>query len=236
MSSAPVTVCDQIHPRKRKRVEESGARVSKVDRKFVWRTQGPLEIWYFYHLGVTVTVGAGAGSWGRQGGGQRAGVCGDVVFVVVVRLGGPLRVTAGQEVGARPGHSGFLFGAGAAHLLPGNHSNKINTLYRRACVMQLMTGHISNGERFSFYEVKTQTELRACRWYVEDSCMLTFLTSLFLDPADLESSLCIERERDLSWFTKSLSDLQQTDMFQEVGHKDVSVVPSIPARHTGLFY
>lgn len=90
--------------------------------------QGPLEIWYFYHLGVTVTVGVGVGSWGRQGEGQRAGVCGDVVFVVVVRLGGPLRVTAGQEVGARPGHSGFLFGAGAAHLLPGNHSNKKKTL------------------------------------------------------------------------------------------------------------
>lgn len=82
----------------------------------------------FYHLRVTVIVGVRVGSGGRQGGGQRAGVGGHVVLVVVVRLGGPLRVTAGQEVGARPGHSGFLFGAGAAHLLPGNHSNR-STLY-----------------------------------------------------------------------------------------------------------
>lgn len=49
------------------------------------------------------------------------GVGEDVVFIVVVRLGRPLRVTAGEEVRASPGHSRFLFGAGAAHLLPGNH-------------------------------------------------------------------------------------------------------------------
>lgn len=49
------------------------------------------------------------------------GVGRDVVFVIlVVRLGCPLRVTAGEEVGASPGHSRFLFGAGAAHLFPGN--------------------------------------------------------------------------------------------------------------------
>lgn len=71
-----------------------------------------------------MTVSFEAGSWGRQGGGQRAGVRGDVVLVVVIRLGGALRVTAGEEVGARPGHSSFLFGAGPAHLLPGNHMNR----------------------------------------------------------------------------------------------------------------
>lgn len=77
----------------------------------------------FYHLWVAVTVSLRVGSWGRQEGGQRAGVGGDVVFVVVIWLGRPLRVTAGEEVGARPGHSSFLFRAGAAHLLPGNHRN-----------------------------------------------------------------------------------------------------------------
>lgn len=51
------------------------------------------------------------------------GVGGDVVFIVIIRLGRPLRVTAGEEVGASPGHSRFLFGARAAHLLPGNHRN-----------------------------------------------------------------------------------------------------------------
>lgn len=69
-----------------------------------------------------MTVGLGVGARGSEGGGQRAGVGGDVVLVVVVvRLGRALRVTAGEEVGASPGHSRFLFGAGAAHLLPGNH-------------------------------------------------------------------------------------------------------------------
>lgn len=69
-----------------------------------------------------MTVGLGEGVGGDQGGGQRAGVGGDVVLViVVVRLGRALRVTAGEEVGASPGHSRFLFRARAAHLLPGNH-------------------------------------------------------------------------------------------------------------------
>lgn len=44
----------------------------------------------FYHLGVTVTVSVGVGVWGRQRGGQRAGVGGDVVFIIVIRLGRPL--------------------------------------------------------------------------------------------------------------------------------------------------
>lgn len=78
-----------------------------------------------YHLGVAVTAGPLLGAGGRRGGGggggRRAGG-GDVeLVVVVVRLRGALRVTAGQEVGARPGHARFLFGDGAAHLLPGNH-------------------------------------------------------------------------------------------------------------------
>lgn len=77
----------------------------------------------FYHLGVTVTVRLWVDAWGRQGGGQRVGMGGDVVFIIVVRLGRPLGVTAGEEIGARPGHSRFLFWAGAAHLLPGNHRN-----------------------------------------------------------------------------------------------------------------
>lgn len=83
----------------------------------------------FYHLGVTVTVNLGVGTWGRQGRGQRAGVGGNVVFIIVVRLCRPLRVTAGEEVRARPGHSGFLFGVGAAHLLPGTGTDQ-----PRACV------------------------------------------------------------------------------------------------------
>lgn len=67
-----------------------------------------------------MTVSLGVGTQGRQGGGQGVGVGGDVVLVVIVRLGRPLRVTAGEEVGAGPRHSGFLFGAGTTHLLPGN--------------------------------------------------------------------------------------------------------------------
>lgn len=84
-----------------------------------------------------MTVGLGVGSWGRQGGGQRAGMGGDVVFIVVVRLGRPLRVTAGEEVGARPGHSSFLFGAGAAHLLSGNHRNR-SAVCVRVCIKSRM--------------------------------------------------------------------------------------------------
>lgn len=50
-----------------------------------------------------MTVGLGVGAQGRQGGGQGVGVCGDVVLVVfIIRLGRPLRVTAGEEVGAGP--------------------------------------------------------------------------------------------------------------------------------------
>lgn len=49
-----------------------------------------------------MTVGLWVGAQGRQGGGQRVGVGGDVVLVVIVRLGGSLRVTAGEEVGAGP--------------------------------------------------------------------------------------------------------------------------------------
>lgn len=67
-----------------------------------------------------MTVDLGVGAQGRRGRGQGVGVGGDVVLVVVVRLGRPLRVTAGEEVGAGPRHSGFLFGAGTTHLLPGN--------------------------------------------------------------------------------------------------------------------
>lgn len=88
----------------------------------------------FYHLWVTVTVGLRVGSWGSQGGGQRARVGGDVVFIVVVRLGRPLRVTAGEEVGACPGHSSFLFRARAAHLLPGNHRNIRSAAMSRVCI------------------------------------------------------------------------------------------------------
>lgn len=75
-----------------------------------------------------MTVGLGVGAQGRQGGGQGVGVSGDVVLVVVIRLGRPLRVTAGEEVGAGPGHSGFLFGAGTPHLLPGNQRNRKSCL------------------------------------------------------------------------------------------------------------
>lgn len=67
-----------------------------------------------------MTVSLGVGTQGRQGGGQGVGVGGDVVLVLIVRLGRSLRVTAGEEVGAGPRHSGFLFGAGTTHLLPGN--------------------------------------------------------------------------------------------------------------------
>lgn len=67
-----------------------------------------------------MTVSLGVGAQGRQGGGQGVGVGRDVVLVVIVRLGRPFRVTAGEEVGAGPRHSGFLFGAGTSHLLPGN--------------------------------------------------------------------------------------------------------------------
>lgn len=49
-----------------------------------------------------MTVGLGVGAQGRQGGGQGVGVGGDVVLVVIIRLGRPLRVTAGEEVGAGP--------------------------------------------------------------------------------------------------------------------------------------
>lgn len=79
--------------------------------------------------------------------------------------------------------------------------------------MQLMTGHI-----FLLWGENTNwtARMQVVRW---GSCMLTFLTSLFLDPADLESSLCIERERDLSWFTKSLSDLQQQTRFRRLDTK-----------------
>lgn len=68
-----------------------------------------------------MTVSLRLGTRGRQGGGQRERLHRDVVFIVVVRLGRPLGVTACEEVGASPGHSCFLFGDGAAHLLPGNH-------------------------------------------------------------------------------------------------------------------
>ena len=81
-----------------------------------------------------MTVGLGVDTRGGQGGGQRVGVGGDVVLVVVVRLGRPLGVTAGEEVGARPGHSRFLFGAGAAHLLPGNHRNMRSAASVCVCV------------------------------------------------------------------------------------------------------
>lgn len=87
-----------------------------------------------------MTVGLGVGARGSQGGGQRAGVGGDVVLVVVVvRLGRALRVTAGEEVGASPGHSRFLFGAGAAHLLPGNHRDIRSAA---ACVRVCVCVHV----------------------------------------------------------------------------------------------
>lgn len=70
-----------------------------------------------------MTVGLWVGAQEGQGRGQGVGVGGDVVLVVIVRLGRPLRVTAGEEVGAGPRHSGFLFGAGTPHLLPGNQRN-----------------------------------------------------------------------------------------------------------------
>lgn len=86
-----------------------------------------------------MTVGLRVGAWGSQGGGQRARVGGDVVFVIVVRLGRPLRVTAGEEVGACPGHSSFLFRARAAHLLPGNHRNiRSAAIYVYAFVCECM--------------------------------------------------------------------------------------------------
>lgn len=100
-------------------------------------TSGVLGI---YHLGVTVTVSLGVGTWGSQGGGQRAGMGRDVVFIVVVWLGRPLRVTAGEEVGARPGHSSFLFRAWTTHLLPGNIRNiRSATVCKCACVCVSMT-------------------------------------------------------------------------------------------------
>lgn len=46
-------------------------------------------------------------------------------------------------------------------------------------------------------------------------------TSLFLDPADLESSL--NMARDLSWFTKSLSDLQHRSRHHKFLQKDSSL-------------
>ena len=88
----------------------------------------------FYHLWVTVTVRLRVGVWEGQGGGQRVGEGGDVVLVVVVWLGRPLRVTAGEEVGACPGHSSFLFGDWTANLLPGNHRNIRSAATLCACV------------------------------------------------------------------------------------------------------
>lgn len=120
LKGPPPAASGHIHQEK-KRVEVGGG-TKWTENSF--RGQGISGDLAFYHLRVTVTVGLEEGSWGRQGGGQRAGVCGDVVLVVVIRLGGALRVTAGEEVGARPGHSSFLFGAGPAHLLPGNHMNR----------------------------------------------------------------------------------------------------------------
>lgn len=58
---------------------------------------------------------------------------------------------------------------------------------------------------------QTNKDQTVCTWNV---CVCVYLrqcvcpTSLFLDPADLESSLYMAK--DLSWFTKSLSDLQHT--------------------------
>lgn len=73
------------------------------NRKCLLRGHGSSGDAGFYHLRVTVTVGLGVGAQGRQGGGQGVGVCGDVVLVVIIiRLGRPLRVTAGEEVGAGP--------------------------------------------------------------------------------------------------------------------------------------
>lgn len=66
-------------------------------------------------------------------------------------------------------------------------------------------------------------------------CVLWSLTSLLLDPPDLESSL--NMARDLSWFTRSLSDLQrkQTNTGVSVGVVVVVVVapaaPGVEATH-----
>lgn len=56
-----------------------------------------------------------------------------------------------------------------------------------------------------------------------DEFIFSYPTSLFLDPEDLESSLYMAR--DLSWFTKSLSDLQHKTRhctFEEVVRKKFS--------------
>lgn len=72
------------------------------------------------------------------------------------------------------------------------------------------------GTKFDFFsftmnncnKISLHTSTGHCKSNNIVTCLHTcvFPTSLFLDPADLESSL--NMARDLSWFTKSLSDLQ----------------------------
>lgn len=210
---------------------QSGPRWN-VERKWtgnLFGGQGTAGDRVFYHLWITVTVGFRVGAWGDQGGGQCARVGGDVVFIVFIWLGRSLRVTAGKEVGASPGHSRFLFRARAAHLLSGNHRNIRSATYRliffSASLSYMYTCWpvyqstvclgFDNGDFFLMYTVELVKKNERSKqdynkinlhikWGSARVCVCP--TSLCLDPPDLELSLYMAR--DLSWFIKSLSDLQ----------------------------
>lgn len=71
-----------------RKAAEAGAGLKWTERSF--GGQAALGDPVIYHLRVAMTVGFKVGAWGRQGGGQRAGLGRDVVFVVIVRLRGSL--------------------------------------------------------------------------------------------------------------------------------------------------